>query len=94
MAKRFSDPDGPEDEMRSFQGMVIAFDPKDTVQQYEVLYEDGDSEWLPESSLRPLLTAAGAPAADEAGLAALEEVALEAWRIERDGPEQPQEPEP
>ena len=41
-------------EMRLFKGLVIAEDPTDPMQQYQILYEDGDGEWLSFDALRKL----------------------------------------
>ena len=50
--------------IRPFEGIVAEFDPTDFDQQYHVLYEDGDEEWLPHSVLTPLLHEAPFRAAD------------------------------
>ena len=66
VSKQFAVPgtDGDDMVMRPFRGLVVAFDPADVDQQFQVAYEDGDREWLPLSGLEPLLTAtAGARAA-------------------------------
>ena len=77
--KQFVDPDSPGDEMRRYQGLVVSFDPADVDQQFEVLYEDGDSEWLPERALRALLLPMDGVAADEAKLTALAAETRAAW---------------
>ncbi len=57
LRKTFADPAAGRtgDPRREYQGMVVTYDPADHVQQFEVLYEDGDVEWLPHASLVPLL---------------------------------------
>jgi transposase InsO family protein len=47
--------DDQESELRDFRGIITEFDPADVDQQYEVRYEDGDSEWLPVSSVEAMM---------------------------------------
>ena len=69
--KEFTDDTSDEPEPRLFDGVVIAYDPADHEQQFEVLYEDDDVEWLPESSLRRILVPSTAAGPQERRLAAL-----------------------
>ena len=62
--KDFVDTEGTG-ELKPFDGVVIAYDADDPARQFEVLYEDGDVEWLPASSLQGLLVRGGPRASDE-----------------------------
>ena len=65
VTKKFGDAD--------FDGLVVGFDPADPAFQFEIEYADGDLEWIPASSLQPILQAALGLAADLALLAAMAE---------------------
>ena len=56
--------------MRPFQGMVVDVDPADPDKAYQVIYEDLDIEWMPASTLTPLLIA-GPEGADVVALTAM-----------------------
>jgi hypothetical protein len=47
--------------LRPYEGMVIAFDATSPEQTYEILYEDGEVEWISYTSLRQLLLAGPDP---------------------------------
>ena len=55
VTKSFVEANDDSGTMRSFEGVVMSYDASDPDQQFEILYEDGDREWLPASAVRPLL---------------------------------------
>lgn len=66
-------------DMQPYDGLVVAFDPEDPEQQFQVLYEDGDHEWLSVTGLRATLVADDSAAAADVGrLATLHAVAARA----------------
>ena len=77
VAKEFVD--AGSGKLQSYTGLVVDFDPKDPDQQFHVLYEDGDDEWLPASALVAILTASLGVAADIALLSALAEQTIRSW---------------
>ena len=70
VSRTFVDPKDPGGAMKPFKGLVTAFDPADLDKTYEVVYEDGDAEWMSAATLRPLLTD-GPQGADVMGLVAM-----------------------
>jgi hypothetical protein len=57
--RMFVDPDLEGDAMKPFRGIVVARDlePLQASEEFHVLYEDGDEEWLPEHKLSELVLA-------------------------------------
>ena len=64
---------GPEGTVRPFRGIIIGFDPTNPEQQFEVLYEDKEIEWMSMTMMRPLLQT-GPQGGDVVALAAMKAV--------------------
>ena len=76
--KEFIEPTSGE--LRAYEGIVAAYDPKDPDQQFQVLYEDWDEEWLPASALTAILIDAKVIAMDVARLGVMAEQTEADWR--------------